>query len=78
MGGLNHQGEYEYMVWSTPLKYPTMVLARDHEKFEKKHRREVEDWTEKHGFVSPIAALNTKMFFSKPGACKQTYSYTRH
>ena len=78
MDGLNHMGEYDYMIWSTPLKYPTMVLARNHEVFNKKYRKEVEEWTEKHGFVSPVAALNTRLFFPKPSSCKQAYSYTQY
>uniref|UniRef100_A0A1I7XHG5 DDE_3 domain-containing protein n=1 Tax=Heterorhabditis bacteriophora TaxID=37862 RepID=A0A1I7XHG5_HETBA len=75
MGGLNHRGEYEYMILSQPLKYPTIVLARDLSKFEEKYRKDVYNFVEKHGFLSPVAALNTRLSFTNATQCHQLNSY---
>ncbi|XGW20022.1 hypothetical protein V3C99_003666 [Haemonchus contortus] len=69
MGGLNRRGEYEYIVFSQPLKYPSMVLARDLHKFEQKYQKEVYDFLEKHGYLSPLTALNTRLHFENATAC---------
>ncbi|KAK5969254.1 LiPocalin protein variant 1b, partial [Trichostrongylus colubriformis] len=71
MGGLNRQGEYEYIVFSQPLKYPSMVLARDLNKFEQKYQQEVYKFLEKYGYLSPITALNTRLHFENATACAQ-------
>ncbi|EPB77374.1 hypothetical protein ANCCEY_03527 [Ancylostoma ceylanicum] len=75
MGGLNSRGEYEYIIFSQPLKYPTMVLARDLHKFEQKYQQEVYLFLEKHGFLSPIAALNTRLHFENATECAQINGY---
>ncbi|CAD6189864.1 unnamed protein product [Caenorhabditis auriculariae] len=72
LGGLNKTGDYEYMILSTPLKYPTMVLARNVERFEAKHKKEVYDFVEKYGFMSPLAALNTRLHFTDIHACQRS------
>ncbi|CAP25686.2 Protein CBR-LPR-1 [Caenorhabditis briggsae] len=71
IGGLNDEGEYQYMILSTPLKYPTMVLTRDMEQFETKWKREVYDFVEKNGFMSPMAALNTRLHFTDTDVCRK-------
>ncbi|CAL2030150.1 unnamed protein product [Caenorhabditis brenneri] len=71
IGGLNTEGEYQYMILSTPLKYPTMVLARDMEQFDTKYKTEVYDFVEKNGFMSPMAALNTRLHFTDIDVCRK-------
>ncbi|KAF1769549.1 hypothetical protein GCK72_001366 [Caenorhabditis remanei] len=71
IGGLNDDGEYQYMILSTPLKYPTMVLTRDLELFETKWKHEVYDFVEKNGFMSPMAALNTRLHFTDTDVCRK-------
>ncbi|VDL80404.1 unnamed protein product [Nippostrongylus brasiliensis] len=75
MGGLNARGEYEYIIMSQPLKHPSMVLARDLNKFERKYQQEVYKFLEKHGFLSPITALNTRLHFENATACLQINQY---
>uniref|UniRef100_A0A158P8F7 Lipocln_cytosolic_FA-bd_dom domain-containing protein n=1 Tax=Angiostrongylus cantonensis TaxID=6313 RepID=A0A158P8F7_ANGCA len=75
MGGLNSHGEYEYMILSQPLKYPTFVLARDLKRFENKYKPEVYSFLEKHGFLSPIASLNTRLHFENVTACNRINQY---
>ncbi|WKX92787.1 hypothetical protein Q1695_010656 [Nippostrongylus brasiliensis] len=75
MGGLNARGEYEYIIMSQPLKHPSMVLARDLNKFEQKYQQEVYKFLEKHGFLSPITALNTRLHFENATACLQINQY---
>ncbi|CCD71929.1 Lipocalin domain-containing protein [Caenorhabditis elegans] len=71
IGGLSDEGEYQYMILSTPLKYPTMVLTRDLTLFETKWKREVYDFVEKNGFMSPMAALNTRLHFTDVDVCRK-------
>uniref|UniRef100_A0A8R1HK08 Lipocalin domain-containing protein n=1 Tax=Caenorhabditis japonica TaxID=281687 RepID=A0A8R1HK08_CAEJA len=71
LGGLNDDGDYQYMILSTPLKYPTMVLTRNLEKFETEWRQEVYDFVEKYGFMSPMAALNTRLHFTDVNVCRK-------
>ncbi|KJH49583.1 hypothetical protein DICVIV_04315 [Dictyocaulus viviparus] len=75
MGGLNSHGEYEYMILSQPLKYPTFVLARNMHQFEYKYKSEVYSFLEKHGFLSPIASLNTRLRFENATTCTQINRY---
>ncbi|CAI5439848.1 unnamed protein product [Caenorhabditis angaria] len=69
LGGLDSTGNYEYIILSTPLKYPTMVLTRNLTKFDEKYRGEVYDFVEKYGFMSPLAALDTRLDFENLKMC---------
>ncbi|CAI2308909.1 unnamed protein product [Caenorhabditis sp. 36 PRJEB53466] len=71
LGGLNDEGDYAYMILSTPLKYPTMVLARDLSEFDSKWSKEVYEFVEKNGFMSPMAALNTRLHFTDVDVCRR-------
>ncbi|PAV81624.1 hypothetical protein WR25_17480 [Diploscapter pachys] len=65
---------YEYMVLSTPIKYPTMVLTRDLSSFSGRYKKEVYEFLENFGFLSPIASLNTRLDFLNTTLCQQTNS----
>ncbi|CAI4224595.1 unnamed protein product [Auanema sp. JU1783] len=75
VGGVNSQGQYEFMILSTPVKYPTMVLTRDQNVYNKKYKGQVQQLLEKHGFVSPVAALNTRLHFVNTTMCARKSSY---
>ncbi|VDO18639.1 unnamed protein product [Heligmosomoides polygyrus] len=75
MGGLNSRGEYEYIIFSQPLKYPSMVLARDLSKFEQKYQQEVYKFLEKHGYLSPLSSLNTRLHFENSTSCIHSNRY---
>ncbi|CAJ0573518.1 unnamed protein product, partial [Mesorhabditis spiculigera] len=59
---------YDFIVLSQPLKYPTIVLARSTDLFQE-HKKQVYDFLEKNGYLSPMAALNTRLHFVNVSAC---------
>ncbi|CAJ0955001.1 unnamed protein product, partial [Mesorhabditis belari] len=59
---------YEYIVLSQPLKHPTMVWARRSEILETR-QKEINDFLERHGYMSPITALNSRLQFTNVSWC---------
>ena len=74
LGGITTSGTYDYIILSQPLKFPTMVLTRNADKFNTKYKLEVSQFLEKYGFLSPIAALNTRLSNVNTSRCLLEYN----
>ncbi|GMT20337.1 hypothetical protein PFISCL1PPCAC_28844, partial [Pristionchus fissidentatus] len=74
LGSLKSSGDFDYIILSQPLKFPTMVLARDPIKFEQKYKKEVYDFVERFGFLSPVSAINSRLHFVNNTEC---YNFRR-
>ncbi|GMR61674.1 hypothetical protein PMAYCL1PPCAC_31869, partial [Pristionchus mayeri] len=69
LGGLKSSGYFDYIILSQPLKFPTMVLARNPLEFERKYKKEAYEFLEKFGFISPVAAINSRLHFVNSTLC---------
>ncbi|KAI6178742.1 hypothetical protein M3Y98_00534700 [Aphelenchoides besseyi] len=63
-------GQFEYMVITQPMKHPTMVLARDAQKFEREYRKHVEEYLQRSDFINPLTALNHPLQFINRSTCE--------
>lgn len=68
-GPINNSNQYDYIILTQALKHPTMVLVRDQATFESKYKQEVKEYLDKFGYMSPIAALNTQLYFVNTTNC---------
>uniref|UniRef100_A0A1I7SJT9 Lipocln_cytosolic_FA-bd_dom domain-containing protein n=2 Tax=Bursaphelenchus xylophilus TaxID=6326 RepID=A0A1I7SJT9_BURXY len=67
-------GQFEYVILTTPLKTPTVVLARDARLFQKEYRAEVEDYLKRFNYLNPVTALNQPLHFLNVSNCN-TYQH---
>ncbi|KAI6203459.1 hypothetical protein M3Y94_00559100 [Aphelenchoides besseyi] len=63
-------GQFEYVVMTQPMKHPTMVLARDAQKFEREYRKHVEEYLQRSDFINPLTALNHPLQFINRSTCE--------
>uniref|UniRef100_A0A0M3HZV8 Lipocalin/cytosolic fatty-acid binding domain-containing protein n=1 Tax=Ascaris lumbricoides TaxID=6252 RepID=A0A0M3HZV8_ASCLU len=68
-GPINEDGLYDYIILSQPLKYPTMVLARDPITFNSKHKKQVKEFLDKYHFWNAVSALNNELSFVNASNC---------
>ncbi|CAD5205906.1 unnamed protein product [Bursaphelenchus okinawaensis] len=66
--------QFEYVIMTTPLKTPTVVLARDATVFKKKYRPEVEDYLTRFNYMNPVSLLNQPLHFLNVSNCN-TYQH---
>ncbi|KHN84373.1 hypothetical protein Tcan_12240 [Toxocara canis] len=74
-GPINEDGLYDYLILSQPLKYPTMVLARDPISFDRNNKKEVKEILDKHHFWNAVSALNDELHFVNTSDCLISQKY---
>ncbi|VDM97140.1 unnamed protein product [Thelazia callipaeda] len=74
-GPVNTNDQYDYVILTQPLKYPTVVLARDPLDFNRKYRKQVEAFLEKENFWNPSAPRRNNLYFVNTTNCFTTNQY---
>uniref|UniRef100_A0A0N5C0K2 Lipocln_cytosolic_FA-bd_dom domain-containing protein n=1 Tax=Strongyloides papillosus TaxID=174720 RepID=A0A0N5C0K2_STREA len=75
LGELNENNIHEYMVLSQPMKAPTIVLARNPQKFIQQHGVEIGQFLDKHGFTQSSIIPNATLEVSDFDSCQNFYNY---
>uniref|UniRef100_A0A0K0DYA4 Lipocalin/cytosolic fatty-acid binding domain-containing protein n=1 Tax=Strongyloides stercoralis TaxID=6248 RepID=A0A0K0DYA4_STRER len=75
LGELNKDNVHEYMILSQPMKAPTMVLAREPEKFIQKHGVEIGQFLDKRGFTHSSIIPNATLEVTNFDDCHNFYNY---
>ncbi|VDN32555.1 unnamed protein product [Gongylonema pulchrum] len=58
-----------------PLKYPTIVLARDPFDFDTKYKQQVKEFLENQRFWNPSSPFNSALVFLNTTNCFRTSQY---
>uniref|UniRef100_A0A915PIQ3 Lipocalin/cytosolic fatty-acid binding domain-containing protein n=1 Tax=Setaria digitata TaxID=48799 RepID=A0A915PIQ3_9BILA len=74
-GPTNDSEQYDYIILTHPLKYPTIVLARDPVDFDTKYKEQVKRFLENQRFWNPSSPLKNTLFFLNTTDCFRTNQY---
>ncbi|CEF70212.1 Calycin-like domain and Calycin domain-containing protein [Strongyloides ratti] len=75
LGEINNDNVHEYMILSQPMKAPTIVLAREPEKFIQQHGVEIGQFLDKHGFAHSSIIPNATLEVTNFDGCQNFYNY---
>ncbi|VDD90069.1 unnamed protein product [Enterobius vermicularis] len=74
-GPINTNNQYDYVILSQPLKYPTVVLARDPLKFEKLYQAEVKEFLITNLYWKPVVTFGGELFIVNATSCILSNKY---